>query len=131
MRRRFDPTVWILTALAFLSLLAASAMVTAAPPQRFKLHDAQVERVFACRALVDAKALIDIAAGGDMERAQAAAAKAMQEDRCGTGTTLLTYTELAYRVERDGHLYSVYAARIGEAATVFVLLVDWTHEGAA
>lgn len=114
--------------LALLALAAVPAL--AADLNRFKLGEAIPEaQIFACREQAPAVSLMRAVARG--EKAEAEARGYLASGVCGMGAAIITYKRRVLLVREGGHEYTVYEGVIGEGTTVYVLMIDWTHEDKA
>lgn len=111
---------------AVLALAAATSQ--AADLKRFRLAEPIAEaQIFACREKAPAESLARALSRGEEPREEVLGY--LRRGLCGIGAAVVTYTRRTFAERADGQLYTVYEGTIGGGGTIYVLMIDWTHEG--
>lgn len=114
--------------LVAVAVLALAATGHAADLKRFKLQEPIAEpQVFACRERAPAESLARALSRGEEPREEVLGY--LQRGLCGIGAAVVTYRARTFHERADGHEYTVYEGGIGGGVTIWVIMIDWTHEG--
>ena len=115
----------LLVALAVLVLATAGH---AADLKRFRLAEPIAEpQIFACRERAPAESLARALSRGEEPREEVLGY--LQRGLCGIGAAVVTYRARTFHARDAEHEYTVYEGGIGGGVTIWVIMIDWTHEG--
>lgn len=113
-----------------LAAVLALAAITAhaADLNRFKLHEPIAEaQIFACRERAPAESLARALSRGEEPKEEVLGY--LQRGLCGIGAAVVTYRARTFHARDAEHEYTVYEGGIGGGVTIWVIMIDWTHEG--